>query len=271
VWVVDNASIDGSSQLVQEQFPLARVIPNCENVGFARANNQAIQQSTGRYILLLNPDTRVMPGALEKLVEYLDAHPAVGAAGSRLLNPDGSLQVSGFPFPTLGRELWRLFHLDVLRPYALYDKQSWDLIRPREVDVLQGASLALRREALNQIGLLDESYFIYSEEVDLCYRLRQAGWRLHWLPQSTVVHYGGQSTQQAATRMFLYLYQTKLQYFRKHHGPRSVRVYKLILLAASLVRLGLSPLAWVEPASRREQHLKLARNYMHLLRSLPDL
>lgn len=145
VWVVDNSSTDGSLQLVQDQFPQVKIMNNLENVGFARANNQAIRQGTGRHILLLNPDTRVKPGALQKLVEFLEAHPTVGAVGSRLLNPDGSLQVSCFRFPTLSREFWRMFHLDALHPYALYDIRRWKPFQPREVDVLQGTSLALRR------------------------------------------------------------------------------------------------------------------------------
>ncbi len=271
VWVVDNASSDGSTQVVHERFPQVRLIENRENVGFARANNQAVRESMGRYVLLLNPDTEVKPGALETLVRFMDDHPEAGAAGARLINPDSTLQSSCHPAPTLFGEFWRLFHLDALWPYACYNMARWDLAMPREVDVVQGACMILRREALDQVGLLDEDYFIYSEEVDLCHRLRRHGWKVYWVPQAVVVHHGGQSTQQVAAEMFLRLYQGKVLYFRKHHGCLVAQVYKLILLAAALGRLLVSPLAWLERPRRRQQHLMLAGHYRRLMRALPGL
>jgi len=271
VLVVDNASTDGSVQMVRERFPWVRLIENQENVGFARANNRAIQESTGCYALLLNPDTEVQPGALETLVRFMNAHPQAGAAGAQLLNPNGTLQPSCHPAPTLFREFWRLFHLDVLYPYALYPMKRWSLESHREVDIVQGACMILRREALDQVGLLDEDYFIYSEEVDLCHRLRQRDWKVYWIPQAVVVHYGGQSTQQVATEMFLHLYQSKLLYFRKHNGWLAAQLYKLILLAATLARLLLSPLAWLEHPPQRQQHLASAGHYRRLVRALPEM
>lgn len=269
--VVDNASADGSPQMVHERFPWVQLTENQKNVGFARANNQAILQSTGRYVLLLNPDTEVKPGAFETLIQFMEAHPEDGAAGARLLNPDHTLQASCYPAPTLSREFWRMFHLDTLAPYGIYRMDEWDLNKHREVDVIQGACLILRHEALRQVGLLDGEYFIYSEEVDLCHRLQKAGWRLHWVPQAQVVHYGGQSTQQVAAEMFLRLYQGKVIYFRKHYGWLTSRSYKLILAAATLTRLMLTPLAWLERPSKREQHLTLANHYRRLLFSLPGM
>jgi len=271
VWVVDNASTDGSVQMVRERFPQVRLIENVENVGFARANNQAIRESTGRYVLLLNPDTEVKPGALETLMQFMDAHPEAGAAGARLLNPDGTLQPSCHPFPTLGREAWRLFHLDALRLYARYEMARWDLETPRPVDVVQGACVILQRKALDQVGLLDENYFIYTEEVDLCYRLHRGGWHIYWVPQATVVHYGGQSTQQMPAEMFLRLYESKLFYFRKHHGRQAACAYKLILLAAAMARLLLSPLTWLERSPQRQRHLALAGYYRRLVWALREM
>ena len=121
VFVVDNASTDGSAQMVRERFPWVRLTANSENVGFARANNQAIRKSKGRYVLLLNPDTEVHPGALETLTRFMDTRTKAGAAGARLLNPDGTLQAWCYPAPTLSREFWRLFYLDVFWPYGRYD------------------------------------------------------------------------------------------------------------------------------------------------------
>jgi N-acetylglucosaminyl-diphospho-decaprenol L-rhamnosyltransferase len=148
---------------------------------------------------------------------------------------------------------------------------GWDLDTPREVDMIQGACLLLRREALDQVGLLDEDYFIYSEEVDLCHRLRQRGWKVYWVPQAQVIHYGGQSTRQVAADMFLRLYQGKVLYFRKHHGRLAAQAYKLILLIAALARLLLSPLAWLERPPLRQQHLALADHYRRLVMALPEM
>ncbi len=269
-FIVDNASTDGSAQRVKQRFPWVQLIENQENAGFARANNQAIRQSSGRYLLLLNPDTRVQPGALEFLVRFMEDHPQVGAAGARLLNPDGTLQISCYPGPTLFREFWRLLHLDVLWPLGTYRMADWDVITSRRVEVIQGACLIARREALNQAPLLDEGYFIYSEDVDLCYRLRQAGWQLYWVPQAEVVHYGGQSTSQTEAAMFLRLYQGKVLYFRKHRGWWPAQVYKLILLIAALIRQLLSPLVWLTSPTHRRRKLILARYYRKLLRALPS-
>ncbi|MBN1139088.1 MAG: glycosyltransferase family 2 protein [Anaerolineae bacterium] len=271
VIVVDNASADGSARMVREGFPWVRLIENDENVGFARANNQGIRGSAGRFTLLLNPDTEVRDGALEILVNFLENHPRTGAAGARLLNPDGTLQPSCHPAPTLAREFWRLFHLDAIYPHARYPMHRWGQDRPRQVEVLQGACLLLRREALEQVGLLDEDYFMYTEEVDLCHRLRRGGWHLYWVPQAQVVHHGGQSTRQAAGEMFLHLYRSKVLFFRKHHGPPAARLYKLLLLAASLARLACNPLAWLLRPRYRSEHLALARHYRQLINTLPGM
>jgi len=285
-FVVDNASTDGSAAMVRECFPWVQLIENRGNVGFARANNQAIHQSRGRYVLLLNPDTEVVPGALQTLVRFMDEHPDAGAAGARLLNPDGSLQPSCHPFPTLFREFWRLFHLDALHPLARYPMETWATDIARPVAVVQGAAMIIRREVLAQVGLLDEQYYIYSEEVDLCHRIRHApipstktnsssnnshqntSWRIYWVPQARVIHYGGQSTQQMPGPMFLRLYQGKILYFRKRHGPLAARLYKGILLLASLARLLLTPLAWLERPPQRHRHLALAGRYGQLLKAL---
>jgi GT2 family glycosyltransferase len=270
-FVVDNASHDGSATLLRESFSWVKLVQNPDNIGFARANNQAIHMSCGRYVLLLNPDTRVMPGALQTIVQFMDSHPEAGAAGSRLLNPDGTLQPSCHPAPTLSRELWRLFHLDLFYPYAIYRMQDWPIILPRLVDVVQGASMILRRDVLGLVGDLDTDYFIYSEEVDLCYRIQQSGWSIYWMPQSAVVHYGGQSTQQVAAEMFLRLYQGKILYFRKHRGQLAAYIYKLILLAAATTRLVLSPLGWLIASPQQSQRQQLADHYRRLVVALPRL
>lgn len=148
---------------------------------------------------------------------------------------------------------------------------EWEDGLPRQVDVLQGACLLLRRQALDQVGLLDERFFMYSEEVDLCHRLRKAGWSISWLPQSVVLHHGGQSAKQVPLESFLHLYRGKLMYFRKHHGMPTALAYKLLLVAASLARLIVSPLALLEDRERRVQRFALARRYGRLLAEMASL
>ncbi len=257
--------------MVRREFPQVRLIENAVNVGFARANNQAFPISQGKYLLLLNPDTILEAGAIHRLYEFMEEHPEVGGVGPQLLNSDGSLQPSCFPSPTVLRELWRLFHLDALYPLAEYPMKHWNPTAPRPVEVIQGACLLLRRSALGQQGLLDEGYFMYTEEVDLCLRLRRAGWHLFWVPGAKVVHLGGQSSQQIADEMFLRLYESKIQFFRKNYGEHSAVGYKGVVVVATLARLLLSPVAWVEQFPKRQRHLALARNYLRLLKLLPSL
>lgn len=268
VIVADNASTDDTVNMVRSRYPEVTLLVNSHNIGFAGGNNQAILESTGDYILLLNPDTEVFPGALNVMLQYLEGNPKVGAAGARVLNPDGTLQRSCFPAPTLRRELFHLLHLDHRQRSGM---ERWDTNMPRQVEVLLGACIMIRREALNNVGPFDESYFMFSEEVDLCFRIQQAGWQLYWVPQAQIVHYGGQSTQQVALEMFLQLYRGKLFYFRKHYGRFAGMVYKVILLLSSLFRLAITPLVLLESTSRRRQHLTLAARYWRLVLALPNL
>ncbi len=267
VLVVDNASDDGSAQMVRERFAWVHLIENQENVGFARANNQAIRQCQGQYILLLNSDTEVLPGALEELVAFMESHPRAGAAGARLLNSDGSLQPSCHPMLTPGRELWRLLFLERVRARATYPMHRWDDTSPRQVEVIKGACLLLRREALNQIGLLDESYFMYTEEVDLCYRLARAGWELWWVPTAAVIHHGEASSSQIAQAMYIQLYRSKIQFYRKFGGDRRASRFKWFLRLAYWPR-------WLAATIGSAFSPKLAtraQTYRALLKALPDM
>lgn len=268
VWLVDNDSTDGSVAMLQQRFPQVQLIQNRENPGFARGNLQAYARSSGRYILMLNPDTLLTPGALDLLYQFLETHPEVTGAGPDLRNPDGTRQMGCYPFPTLTRELWRLLHLDRVWAHGVYPVEQWDAITPRSVDVIQGACLLLRRSALEQVGFLDPAYYIYTEEVDLCYRLNQAGWKITWLPAARVVHFGGQSTQQAAEAMFLRLYESKILFFRKHYGPLSAWLYKLVLSLAAITRIAFSPFLLLVKPARRSETKVITHNYRQLLASL---
>lgn len=271
VWVIDNQSFDNSIEMIRENYPNTILIKNENNVGFAQANNQAINKSSSEFVMLLNPDTIVDKDVLDGLIGYLEGHPDVGAAGPMLLNPDGTLQESAYPEPTLWREFWRLFHLDLFKHLGTYPMAEWNHSDLRDVDVLMGACFLVRRKVLDQVGLLDENFFMYSEEVDFCKRIRDFGWRIVWFPTVKVIHFGGQSTSQVQQEMFLQLYQGKIQYFRKHNSLAVVWAYKFVLFMAAIIRLFLTPFAFFEGSAEKDEHLKLSGNYRRLLWSLPGL
>lgn len=269
--VVDNASTDGSAAMVRTEFPDVRVMANASNAGFAVATNQGLRESRGRYLLLLNPDTKATPDFLRALVSFIEEHPAVGVAGPRLVGENGDVQVSCFLLPTLTRELWRLLHLDRIHAYAVYPPGFWHLKAPQVVEAIQGACMLIRREALSQSGLLDERFFIYTEEIDLCCRLRGLGWQIAWVPDAVVAHRGAASTEQVGARMFVQLYRSKVQYFRKHMGAWGALGYKAVLLTAALPRVVVPTVAMALMPSRRERLRSLRRNYASLLAELPAL
>lgn len=271
VWVVDNASQDGSAEAMRNRFPQVRVLENRENLGFAQASNLAIRQSKASSVLLLNPDTEVKQGTLAALVRLMEENPQIGAVGGSLLNSDGTHQPSFYAQPTLAREFWRLFYLDRLRSEPTYASGDIGDQNGVEVDGVMGACMLLRRAALDEVGLLDDDYFMYSEEVDLCHRLRKAGWNIYYAPHAEVVHHGGQSTRLVPTEMFLQLYRGKILYFRKNHGRLAAFTYKLILLLASVPRVLASPLARNERSPLGTRPLTLASRYWRLLQSLPSM
>ena len=270
VFVVDNGSTDGTVEMVRKSFPSVALIANTENAGFAAANNQALARCKGEYVLLLNPDTELKPGAIGQMVGFLKSRLYVGAVGPLLISPDGSMQESCYPRPTLFREFWRLLYLDRLHRLAIYPMAEWTLDRPRQVETVQGACILIKHSVLDEIGLLDQDFFIYTEEIDLCRRIIAAGWRIYWLPTATVVHYGGQSTRQAASQMFIELYRSKLHYFRKHNGWLGGLLYKLILLICIVPRLALPPVAWAV-SYQRDKMLSIMRLYRLLLFELKSL
>jgi GT2 family glycosyltransferase len=237
LWVVDNASTDGSTEMVAREFPGAKLIANDENRGFAAANNMALQQSTGRYVLLLNPDTIVLDDALSRLVTFMDHHERVGAAGVKLLNPDRTLQHSCFRFPTLPMAFLDFFplHHRLLdsRVNGRYPRQLY-AGAPFPIDHPLGACFIVRRSASEQVGWLDESFFMYSEEVDWCIRLKRHGWEVYCVPEAQVIHYGAQSTQQVRGPMLVELYRSRYLYARKHHR----RLYRLVF--RKIVHVGVS-------------------------------
>ncbi len=231
--VVDNASTDGSVEMVRRTFPQVTLIANDDNPGFTGGNNRGIAASRGRYILLLNPDTKVLGDALALMVAYMNAHPAVGALGPTLLNPDGSVQSSRRRFPTpataflesTSLQSWFPRHR-LLRDYYVLDKPD-DAIA--QVDWVTGACLLARRAALEQVGLLDDGYFMYSEELDWCRRAKAAGWQIVYYPAAQVIHHGGQSSEQVKAFQIIRFNRSKIRYFRQYHGPRVANLLRVFL------------------------------------------
>jgi GT2 family glycosyltransferase len=214
VIVVDNASADGSVKAIRESWPQVHVIANSENAGYARGNNHGLRVAGGRYAVLLNSDTLVRPAMLNRLATFMDSHPEAGAVGPRLLTPDGTPQAFAFGNdPTPGYLLRRAFNRLVLRR-PLHD---WATNTTQEVDWVSGACILLRRSALEQVGLLDESFFMYFEDNDLCLRLRRKGWRVYYFPAAVITHFGGESLKHNPRAQAAYA--TSLEYFyAKHYG-----------------------------------------------------
>lgn len=224
VWVVDNASHDGSAAMAAEHFPDAHLIANTDNAGFARANNQAIRRASGRYVLLLNSDTKVLPGALSALVAFMDARPEAGAAGCRLLNADGSKQRSAWmTYPTLGSiaagAFW-LGRLPLLKKRFLREEQTLNAAtEPLPVKHLLGACLMVRRSLLAQVGLMDEGYFMYLEETDWCHRIEAAGGRIFFVPGAEIVHFGQQSSLLAPDKATADWCRSMCRFYRRQYRP----------------------------------------------------
>lgn len=256
VVVVDNASSDCSAAMVEAQYPHVVLQVNKTNVGYGAAANQAIARCTAKYVLLLNPDTLLRPGTLAALNRYLDQNPRAAIVGPRLVEADGTLQASCYPFPTplntflensniavfLGRRIRR--YVPALGNFYL---RTWAHDQPRIVPWIKGAVLAIRRTAFDAVGGFDESYFMYLEDADLCYRLHAAGWEVHFTPETTVVHVGGASTRQYRGQMNVRLLASTLQFYQRHtSGLRlveavlTVKAFMLARWITGIVRLFLT-------------------------------
>lgn len=208
VIVVDNASKDSSSEMVKKEFPKVKLIVNEHNLGFATANDQGIKASKGEGVFLLNSDTEVKPGALEKLVEFIQIHSEVGVVGARLLNPDGSIQSSVYHFPTI----WRAIKEYWLGQKGEYDKYAPAENEPMEVEAVTGAAMLIPRRTIEKIGLLDERYFMYFEDLDYCQRVKQAGLKVYYLPEAEILHRHGQSASKSGPKAYQYLIQSSKIY-----------------------------------------------------------
>ncbi|HSW02332.1 MAG TPA: glycosyltransferase family 2 protein [Sedimentisphaerales bacterium] len=266
VIVVDNASADGSVEMVRTEFDKVHLIANFHNRGFAAANNQGMAVARGRYVLLLNSDTIVLDGAIAKAVAFSDAHPDSGVVGCRVLNRDRSLQATCFMYPSVLNLLLATLYLNRLFPRSRFFGREqmtwWGRDEEREVEVVTGCFMLVRREAIDQVGVMDEDYFMYGEETDWCWRFRRAGWRLRFTPSAQIIHLGGQSTAQVRPQMLLQLRSAVLQFLGKWRtGPE----YAAACLLTSLwfvLRVPPWALRALVSGADRANSLVLVRTYL---------
>jgi N-acetylglucosaminyl-diphospho-decaprenol L-rhamnosyltransferase len=234
--VVDNGSTDGSQEMVCRDFSTATLLENERNLGFAQACNQGLAAAAGRHLLLLNSDTTVGENALAEMVGFLDAHTSVGMVGPKLVYPDGSFQHSSFAFPNLAMTFLDFFpinhRLTRSRLNGRYPERFYR--RPFQIDHPLGACMLIAREAFEEIGPLDEGFFMYCEEIDWCYRLKQRGWSIWCVPSAEVAHHGGASARQIRGPMYVALQRSRYRLFRKYHGPAFFQAAKWITRAGML-------------------------------------
>lgn len=245
--VVDSASADGSSQMVQAEFPQIQLIASDENLGYARGNNVGAAAAQGRYIFLLNPDTVIRPDTLACLVGYMDEQPQVGTVGPQLLWPDGTIQSSRRRFPTLGTLFWESTLLAEWRLHN-WHRQNYHMAdcppdRIQPVDWVVGAALLIRAEAWRQVGPIKESFFMYFEETDWCHRCKEAGWEIHYLPAAQVIHYEGKSSEQVVAARTTHFQRSKIRYTRKYFGGGWAGILHLFLWSTFAIQ-------WLEEAAK---------------------
>ncbi len=218
VFVVDNASTDGTVQIVKEKFEKVKLIINKENLGFVKATNQVLKKVESRYALLLNSDTQVLNNAFDKMVAFMDNHPKVGALGCKLLNPDGTFQKIGRKF----------LNFEFKNPNTVH-KVSW----------ICGACLMVRDRILKEVGLLDENLYFYNDDLDWCRRIKKQGWQLYYFPEAEVIHYGGHASQPIKDKLLLAGYKGSYYYCQKHYGKFIAIVYKGFSIMELLIRLAI--------------------------------
>jgi len=269
VIVVDNASSDGSAEMVRAEFPAVVLFSNAQNVGFPAGNNQGFAAARGRYVMTLNPDTEIVGDALTRMVAYLAAHGDVGALGPQLLNSDGSVQSSRRRFPTFATALFESTWLQGIAPHGVLARYTMD-DRPagmtQEVDWVTGACILVRRDALESVGGFDEALFMYSEELDWCKRIKSARWKIVYLPEAKVIHHTGKSSEQAVAARHIHFQTSKVRYFKKHHGRFAGGLLRVFLLALYAWQILLESVKMLL-GHKREMRRQRVRVYWQVVRS----
>ncbi len=261
ILVVDNASSDGSQEMVRRKYPEAVLIENQENLGFAKANNIGLRRASGRYLALVNSDVTVPSECLPRIVEYMDGNPGIGMLGPKMLTPSGTWGPSCMRRPTLAIWAAHAFGLSGVLPQFSLHMEKFDSGRTQPVDVLNGWFWVVRGEAYRQVGGLDERFFMYGEDIDWCHRYADAGWKIVYFAGAEATHYGGGSSKRAPVRFYVEMQRANLQYWRLHHGRLSQYAYLvLVALHQSFRAAGYSLLYLLRPARREESGFKVARS-----------
>jgi GT2 family glycosyltransferase len=245
IFVVDNNSVDGSAQLIREKFPELNFIANKENVGFSRANNQAIKKAKGKYILLLNPDTVVEEDTFSKVIDFMENHPDAGGLGVKMIDGKGSfLPESKRGLPTPWVAFYKMFGLSKLFPHSRkFGKYHLSYLNENEIheiEVLAGAFMLMRREALDKVGLLDETFFMYGEDIDLSYRITLGGFKNYYFPETTIIHYKGESTKKGSLNYVKVFYSAMIIFARKHFSGGKAGIFAFIIHLAIWFRAFIS-------------------------------
>ncbi|MDR0801191.1 glycosyltransferase [Fluviicola sp.] len=245
VWVVDNNSVDGSVEMVREKFPWVRVIANKDNKGFSKANNQAMELSECKYQLLLNPDTVIEEDTLHKVVRYMDEHPDVGGLGVRMVDGKGIfLPESKRGLPTPAVAFYKIFGISRIFPkskiFGKYHLGYLSEFETNEIEILSGAFMLMRKEALDKVGLLDEEFFMYGEDIDLSYRIIKGGYKNVYFPETRIIHYKGESTKKSSVNYVFVFYRAMVIFARKHFSQKNARLFSFLINSAIYFRAGLA-------------------------------
>lgn len=241
VFVVDNNSVDGSNRMVREKFPEVILIENKENIGFSRANNQAIRLSTAEYVLLLNPDTVVEDDTFQKVIQFMDQHPDAGALGVKMLDGKGKfLPESKRGLPTPMTAFYKIFGLSALFPrskrFGRYHLGFLDKDKTAEIEIIAGAFMLMRKSVLDQTGLLDEAFFMYGEDIDLSYRITLAGFKNYYFPETRIIHYKGESTKKSSVNYVFVFYNAMIIFARKHFSSQRAQTFSVLIHIAIYFR-----------------------------------
>ena len=265
--VLDNASEDGSQDIVENLFPEIKLIKSEINLGFAKANNVAIKESKAPYVCLINSDVEIDAGCIDKLYEYIQKNSSIGILGPKVLNKDGSLQKSFRNAPNIRNSLARALAIDSLQ--VLLRRNNEEQSIPKKVDVLTGCFWLIRREALEQIGLLDESFFIYGEDLDLCKRMWEGGWSVIYYPWVEIIHWGGASSSNAPIDFYIEQQRTNFQYWKKHHSKAQQNLFICIAIIHHIIRI-FCEIIWflLFPKTRKYIKQKINKNSVFLTKVL---
>jgi len=271
VIVVDNNSHDNSVEMIKKEFSQVKLIANSDNVGFGQANNQGVRTSEGRYLLLLNPDTKILPKSLNILYQFMETHPKVGIAAPMLLNDDLSLQRSCRAFPGLWREFSKALGFFTYMPsHPLFGSSTasrWDHDKIQAVDQPQGACLMIRRDVLEDKDIFDRRFYMYYEEVDLCYRIKKKNWQIYFVPDAKIIHYAGKSFSKNMPRMIYHLYKSKFLFYKKHYNIFKQSMLYFLTLLEMVYRITIFSLIGLIYIERKKEVSLRRQGYLRVLLS----